>query len=292
MMRFRRLFSMGKRKKNRLHRQTFYFIFPSYARKLCLSVVEHIKSKFPIQYTTVEYSTFDKKALKDIENKLREDCVLVIFYGEKLTLENCYKLGIAFAHRKQVVLVSLCSNGANDGKVSNKYSKGIPEYVRYQFWVLYTEDQTSQFVARIDNIVDIILSGNTIRALYQKSIDICESIERENKCHIEKVNWHTFERKLQRVENDLLESLSVLYIDDDEDLHTSLLYLIVKNYEDVMTLLRSFEKTRKVSEDFTKIENNYNYISGDQIVGNKEVNNNLQGANVANFANEVKDNAR
>jgi len=264
----------------------FYIIFPSANHDLCFFIAEYISNKFlEVDCTAIEYERFSKNTFKRIEEFLRESCVLIIGYEGNLALENCYKLGIAYAHKRQVILINLQpkddqSNGEDSCLMD------IPEYISYHFWIPYIAKRSDQFTSRIENIIAIVLSGDMIKTLYQKSIDICEAIENDFGCSIEKVNVEIFENKLAGAGSDMFRSLAELYIDDDEKLHHSLLYLIVKNTEDVLSILRSRKDAAKISEDFDKISNYY--IVGNPTIENKTNNNYLGGANVGNFTNEMK----
>lgn len=286
MIRLQNLFGRKQREASR----KFYIIFPSSDHSLCLHIAGYISNKFSeADCTAIEYEGFNKNTFKRIERLLRETCVLIIGYEGDLALENCYKLGIAYAHKRQVVLINLRPKNASSGE-GDSYLADIPEYISYHFWIPYVAELPTQFQSRIENVIEIIISGDMIRTLYQKSIDICETIENNFGCSIDKVDRKTFEGNLTGAGSDVFKALTELYVDDDEKLHHSLLYLVVKNSEDVLSILRSQKETEKISEDFRTIKNYHIY--GNQIIGSKIYNNYLDGASIDNFANEVKDDAQ
>jgi hypothetical protein len=294
MIKFRGIFKK-KELKSQFSLQKVYVVFPSSEREICYMIAQHVSSKFSIQCDAVEYDALDKKKLKDIEKIFQEACILIVIYKGEFTLENSYKLGIAHAHKRKVVLVNLQPIQEEDnGKI--RCFREVPKFIRYHFSILYKEEPRDQFLNELENIVSILLSGSLSKALYQKASDICNELENKNNCFVDMIDEVTFESELLKSDVDTMRFLSEMYIDDDEKLRSSLLYLVAKNKSNVFNFLRSRDSTKKISEDFMKIDRSYNnnyYFSGDQIVmGDKIdeiINNDLSGSNIDNFANQVKD---
>ena len=279
------------REKKTAERETLYIIFPSSHHELCLTTAEYIHRTFKVTCVAIEYRENNKKkTFEEVEKFLRVHCILIVGYKGRLTPENCYKLGIAHGHMKQVILVNLSPIEEIRKDGTTYYLSGVPKYVRRQFLITYPEGANDIFLISLKRIIPALIGGNSVAAvLYQKALNICEGIENDYGYFIEKIDDVPFIAEIESQEPKFINSLLSLYVNDDERLTAALLFLIAKKEREVFTFLSSNKGTQSISQDFIKIENNF--VFGDQVKGNK-VNNDLSWSRISNFSNEMKDNAQ
>jgi len=137
-------------------------VFPCSHSKLCNFIAKHISEKFQIECIAIKHKRFDKKTISQIEKILREVCILVVGYNEKITPENCYKLGIAQGFSRQVVLINLSPSQVLAPNGSIGYVNDIPKYVRYQFLILFLDDSPQEFVGAYPEVGGVLLSGERL----------------------------------------------------------------------------------------------------------------------------------
>ena len=274
-----------KKHKNTSQVTNFYIVFPHSHGNIGCFMANHLSQKFPITCTSITYKKFDKVISGKIEKETQEACILVIGYTGIITAENCYKLGIANARKKQIILINLCPQ--KDENCKNRYILGIPNYIRYHFLVILREGEgaSENFLEKMENLTSVLLGGNLISALYQKAVDICDTFGNEINHHIEKLDEFSFQPQLKRITAKYsIEELFLLYINDDDELRSDLLYLIVKNKTEFMEILLSRNPKLQDLKNFNylkienKIINQYgrgdNYggdrIQRDKIMGNSD----------------------
>ncbi|MDF5737635.1 MULTISPECIES: hypothetical protein [unclassified Nostoc] len=139
-------------------------------------------------------------------------------------------------------------------------------------------------------------------SLYHQALDYCKHLEKITGSNIEKVDFDLFRNRLTDYEEkNGRETLNQLFINKSDELYTDLLDWIAYDKFQLCAVLlsakKSLESRQKIQEgnpesDRSTIVNIYNNNQQGEHKPMTENTNNLQGANIANFANEVKDNAR
>ncbi|MBD2231202.1 hypothetical protein [Phormidium tenue] len=251
-----------------LNPKDIYIIFPHEWHKACDFIAHQICKKLKVRCFSIKYRALNRSHVKQISGFLKQGCVLVIGYEGSMIDENYYKLGIANAFDRQVILVDL--NASN-------VPIYIPEYINYQFHIK-RKDESSEYYMRLEHAIAQVLSGDIKAMLYEKVMQKCELIEGKTGKTIKKVDEETFFSRLQdqlteehtSFDEDILYSL---YLDDDDEALAKLLDLISQDRIEVLDALnpdlKKLNETGKNKQN-TYISGDYNvyqYGPGDNVAG-------------------------
>ncbi|MBD2354819.1 hypothetical protein H6G41_09300 [Tolypothrix sp. FACHB-123] len=270
-----------------------YVIFPNSRKSLCEIITQHIIELFgnTICCEGITYS-LNNIDIKKINKILQDKCILIIGYEGNISYENCYKLGMAHAKDRIVILINILPK-------DDYIFKENPEYIRKHFFVAFqvNKKELERITKTLEDIINVILINDFSSILYLKAIHLCNDLEVETKITITKLDKNLFESRLSKYEEYFLKQhqkkLFDLYLEDDKSLYITLLYCIC---EDKYQLLEIEDKAniqqqslpmgndlskQEILENFLiSITNNYNIqqygkgdnfggdnIDGDKIIG-------------------------
>jgi hypothetical protein len=306
-----------------------YIIFPLNYEHIGKDISDSINKSIKINCSSIPYENNDKEILEKIKNSVHENCILVIGYSGELTSHNCYKLGMAYAHGKVVILVDILDRNKllRDKKAKHiRNPKYVTEHYLIEFWGESGNDtftwQLETLKKELKYIIRSFLKGDINSILYKRAISMCESLEIWTGCgSLKTIQKNGFQNRLRSYirelifsitnkHNSILEDNSIdeivnqdllenFYINGQESLDIALLHAVTHN-SSKNELTKALQKIKEdthykipAPHSIMNIISNstVNMPTGD-INMNAQFNNNLQGSNIANFANEVQDSAR
>jgi hypothetical protein len=282
---------------------------PNRAIKCCLLYPDHLnfphvferailpflKERFYLEYKTFPYQNIDRNLIQSVRTELREPCILIFaFYGE-ITLELSYKLGIAHAHDARVVLIDFRKN-----TLAN-----FPNCINYDFLIQGVrlnstrDNNIDEFFEKINSLMILCLSEDIREFLYEKAVALCEALEARSGCTIAKVDKTTFSKRIKDHEiseclDNYNKSTGILLFSVVKDVRALSQVLLGEDPLDGTPVIDNLDGSANLTSNFpiqiVANISNTNTQQKEQAVS--EIKNDLRGANIANFANEVKDNAR
>jgi len=138
-------------------------------------IINLIQSKFNKSVVLESLDSTKKIAPHNIElinNKIEKSHIIALVVSDVLTDAFYYKLGLAHAYKKTVLIINLNAN-----------PYPFPSYLHYHCIIRLTED-SELFVTEIENFFDIILRNDTKMLIYNSVFSRCNEIEikRPNLC--------------------------------------------------------------------------------------------------------------
>jgi len=259
-----------------------YVIFPHSQEIVCKIITQHIFQSFlptTIGCESITYSP-SKIDIKKINEVLEEKCILIIGYEGNISYENFYKLGMAHAKDGIVILVNILTK-------DNHVLKKNPEYIRKHFFVAFRDKELDRMKKSLEDIIKVISENDFPSILYLKAIQLCEDLEEKAQFTITKVNQEEFKKRLSNYETYFFTQYKTkllnLYLEDDKNLYTTLLYCICNHDDQVLRIQERANSQRqsqssgndvsseeKFADYLVNITNNYNinqYGEGDNVAG-------------------------
>lgn len=206
-----------------------YVIFPESLENLCENITQHIIQSFGITIYC-EHITYspNKIDIKKINKILEEKCILIIGYEGNLSYENYYKLGMAHAKDRIVILINILTQ-------ADYIFKENPEYIRKHFFVAFqvSRKELEKVKKALENIIKVISENDFSSILYFKAIQLCNALEAETKIIITKLDKESFKLRLSEYEEHFSiqheKKIFDLYLEDDKKLYITLLYCICED---------------------------------------------------------------
>jgi hypothetical protein len=197
-------------------------MFPRQWHQACDLISRRVAQKLRIDCISIKFRYLARNHVSEISKLLKDGCVLVIGYEGDIRQEHFYKLGIANAFQRQVILVDLSP--------SKTIVKDVPEYVSYSF-LIKRRDESNEYVHQLEIAISEILNKDIESMLYRKAIHQCESLEKETGVSIQKINKEKFIEKLKKelsldgikYGEDVLYSL---YSNNDDDFLAQIIIII------------------------------------------------------------------
>ncbi len=261
-----------------------YVIFPHSRKTLCEIITQHIIESFEsVCCEGIIYSS-NKIDIKKINKILEKKCILIIGYEGNISYENCYKLGMAHAKDRIVILINILPK-------DNYVFKENPEYIRKHFFLICQANKHKEELERIkkdiEDIINVILINDFSSILYLKAIHLCNDLEAETKITITKLDENSFKHRLSKYEEHFFKTYETrifdLYLEDDKGLYLILLYCIcedkyklmeieeIANSQQKSQLIDKYLPSQNKLEDYlVNITNHYNinqYGKGDNFAG-------------------------
>ena len=226
-----------------------HLFFPENASDLSSFLSAYISRKFKIECNCIDYKIkLSPECVNKIRQELNTNGIFLIAYEEKISPENCYKLGLVNAHNKPIILVNLSRNR----------NHVIPNYIlnyvkfRLQLNLIEKSDQEllidknesglDSFLESLDNILKLFIINDIDSILYQKAIEYCQDLEGDLHSPIEK---NVFSRKMS--EGDTRKRLRHLYLNNDQKLFYELINLVIVNKRELSFDIQPFSD--KVSSE-------------------------------------------
>jgi hypothetical protein len=226
-----------------------YVIFPHTQERLCEFITQHIIDSFDIICEAITYDC-DKINIKKIKEIIEEQCILIIGYEGNISHENCYKLGMAHAKSRIVILTNILPN-------QDIYLyKENPDYIRKHFFIIFQsksiyKDELKKITKKLEDIINIILINDFSSILYMKAIDWCNRLETKTKTNIMKLDRNLFNLRLIKYEEYFLKKIQKklfdLYLEDDKYLYKILLECICEDKFERMEI-EELAKSEKQSQ--------------------------------------------
>ncbi|MBN3927675.1 hypothetical protein [Nostoc sp. NMS4] len=272
-----------------------YVIFPQSQEGLCEFITQHIIESFSIECEGITYD-YDKINIKKINKIIEEQCILIIGYEGNISYGNCYKLGMAHAKNRIVILINILP----DQDINYKEN---PEYIRKHFFVIFQsfvisqsedayKEELKKITRNLEAIINVILINDFSSILYLKAIEWCNILETKTKVTITKLDQNVFNNRLIQYKEHFLKKYNTtlfdLYLEDDKSLYKILLQCICDDKYDRMKIEQLLAKsqqqpqlTQKNSSDYApNVTYNFNIrhdnqygegdnFGGDEVEGNK-----------------------
>lgn len=287
---------------------TLHLIFPETHRFLCELIIEGLERMLEIACKQTNYNLYNLNLenIYQISKILDETSILILAYCDEMPSESFYKLGMAFK-QKSIILINIIQSNIQ------KYPK-VPHYVKKDFLLLYLESQNGdlannvrQLILDLTETINIILANDLNELLYHEALGYCKNLEKSTDINIIKVDRDEFIQRLMGFQDKKgSEILNQLYINKSSELYIVLLSCIAFDKFEMYTVLTVAQNLQKGDHslddrtpykdmrDIAKLAVSrpiINKAEAKAMSENPQFTNNLQGANIANFANEVKDNA-
>jgi hypothetical protein len=231
-----------------------HLFFPENASEISSSLSASISAEFKIECNCINYkSKLSPECVNKILQELNTNGIFLIAYREKISPENCYKLGLVNAHNKPIILINLTT------EKNHFIPKYILNYVKFrlQLKLIKRSDQKLEidkdelhlFLLPLSKLLNLFINNNIDSILYQKAIEYCHDLEREKGLHsrIKKIDEKNFSRKMS--EGGTRKRLRHYYLNNDQDLRKALLNLVAVDKSEIF-LIQSLPD--KISS-----ENNY-----------------------------------
>jgi len=236
----------------------FYVIFPCSKESMCEFIVERIRDTFEVNCESITYKNHNIDTNK-INEILREECILIIGYEGDISYVNFYKLGMAHAKEKIVILINILS-------LRNKHSyKENPQYIRKHFTILFWINnnyrlELEKIVQRLEDIIQVILINDLSNILYQKAINLCNILEEiTNNSNIKKLNQDDFKSRLSKYEKYLIsnnKNLLNIFLQDDRSLRKILFECICEDKYERMEIEEIAKRQQETQSTSTQLLNN------------------------------------
>ncbi|MEH2112547.1 hypothetical protein [Nostoc sp.] len=232
-----------------------YVIFPQSQERLCKFITDDIMETFSrIKCESITYD-LNKINIKKINELIKEQCIVIIGYEGNISYETCYKLGMAHAKNRIVILINILPQ-------QDIYYKENPEYIRNHFFVRFQsfvlsaskdayQEELKKIIKTLRNIIHLILTDDFSSILYFKALEWCKILETKTEAIITKLDQSSFNKRIFKYEEELVKKsdrkLLDLYLEDDKDLYMIFLECICEDKYERMKIRELLAKSQQQS---------------------------------------------